>query len=314
MFHRYKQVFIEAYGAYIPQTRVPVAQIGTDKVASLSASRNLGVVSKAQAQMDEDAVTLAWEAASTAIEKLPDRTMGSIYVGSESHPYAVKSTAGILAQALNLGTEVMAADLEHACKAGTAATQIVANQIEAATITRGLAIGSDVSQAHPGDVLEYTAGAGAAAIVLSSHKLQAKAQINASVTVTSDTPDFWRRAYQKYPQHAGRFSGEPGYFYHVTQATQQLLHQIHKKPEDFNHAVFHMPNGKFPTKVARQLGFTPKQLEAGFTVNTIGNPYSASSLIGLCQVMDQSKPGDQILMTSYGSGSGSDSFWIEVLK
>jgi hydroxymethylglutaryl-CoA synthase len=69
-----------------------------------------------------------------------------------------------------------------------------------------------------------------------------------------------------------------------------------------------MPNGKFPLKVAKKMGISEKQLAVGLIVNEIGNPYSASSLIGLCRVLDKVKSGEKILLTSYGSGSGSDSF------
>ncbi len=82
------------------------------------------------------------------------------------------------------------------------------------------------------------------------------------------------------------------------------------KPEDFAYAVFHMPNGKFPLRAGKMLGFKPEQLEQGWVVNLMGNTYSGSSPTGLAAVLDVAKPGDNILITSFGSGAASDSFVI----
>lgn len=311
MFQTFTQVFLESYGAYTPSTRKSLIDIGHQQHKDGQAiSQSLGVTSKAQAAVDEDSLTLAWEAATQALNRYDSNNIGSLYVGSESHPYAVKSTAGVLARALGLRSDIMVADLEHACKAGTAGVQIVAGQIQAGLIAAGMAVGTDVAQARPGDVLEFSAGAGAAALVLGQQPSQVK--LKASLSLSTDTPDFWRRAYQKYPQHAGRFTGEPGYFRHVISASNRFLEALKKKPQDFTYAVFHMPNGKFPHKAAQQLGFTQKQIQPGFIVSEIGNPYSASSLIGLVRILEAAKPGESVFMTSYGSGSGSDCFWWEV--
>ena len=75
-----------------------------------------------------------------------------------------------------------------------------------------------------------------------------------------------------------------------------------------------MPNGKFPLEAALTLGFEKKQLEPGLIVGQIGNPYSASSLLGLCSVLEVAKPNDLIFLTSYGSGAGADSFILKTTK
>ncbi len=177
----------------------------------------------------------------------------------------------------------------------------------------GLVIGSDVAQAKPGDALEYTAASASAAFILGSSD-QVIAQVVESTSYSSDTPDFWRRDGQAFPSHAGRFTGDPAYFTHVISASKHLLEKTKTKPEDFDHVVFHMPNCKFPKQVAKKLGFTKEQLKAGFTVEQIGNPYSASSLLGLAAVLDIAKPNQKIFLCSYGSGAGSDAFIIETTK
>jgi hydroxymethylglutaryl-CoA synthase len=84
------------------------------------------------------------------------------------------------------------------------------------------------------------------------------------------------------------------------------------KPQDYNYAIFHQPNGKFPVNVAKKLGFTMDQITQGLMVPYIGNTYSGASMIGLASVLDVAKPGDRIFMTSYGSGAGSDGFDMTV--
>jgi len=125
---------------------------------------------------------------------------------------------------------------------------------------------------------------------------------------TSDTPDFWRRECEYYPRHGGRFTGEPAYFKHVLAASRNMMDQAKLKPADFRFVVLHMPNGKFPLQAGKTLGFSEQQMETGRVVTTMGNTYSGSSPTGLAAILDVADPGDLILLTSFGSGAGSDSF------
>jgi hydroxymethylglutaryl-CoA synthase len=174
-----------------------------------------------------------------------------------------------------------------------------------------LAIGMDTAQGRPGDALEYTAGAGGAAYLVGPAD-ESLAVIHGSYSYVTDTPDFWRREYQKYPEHGQRFTGEPAYFKHITEAAQGLMEAIQSKPEDYQYAVFHQPNTKFPQRVAGQLGFTKEQIAPGLLVPVIGNTYAGAALIGLTGILDIAQPGDRILMVSFGSGAGSDAFDIQV--
>jgi len=310
-------VGIVSYGAYIPKGRIKIAEIARVWGKSPEEiTRSLGIEEKAIASFDEDAATMAVEAAWQAIRraKIPATSLEAVYIGSESHPYAVNPTSTIVGETLGLGNDYLSADLEFACKAGSAGMQVVWGLIESKKIKLGLAVGSDSSQAKPHDALEFTAGAGAAAYVLGINEKDWIAKIIDFVSFSSDTPDFWRRDGISYPTHSGRFTGEPAYFCHVLAATQKLLQKTKLTPSDFDHCVFHMPNGKFPREVAARIGFSPKQLEMSLIVDKLGNPYSASSLLGLAAVLDQAKPEKRIFFCSYGSGAGSDAFIFETTR
>lgn len=275
-------------------------------------TEGLRVFEKSVPDLDEDAVTIAVEAARNAIMRsgVDPKRIGAIYAGSESHPYAVKPTATIVGQAVCSSSSFTAADLEFACKAGTAAIQVCLGLVGSQMIDLGLAIGADVSQGAPGDMLEYTAAAGGAAYLIGSRDLAA--EIEGTYSFTTDTPDFWRREGMPYPEHGGRFTGEPAYFKHVSGAARGLLKRMGTKPDDYDYAVFHQPNGKFPVRVSRMLGFTGEQIEPGLIVPMIGNTYSASCMIGLAATLDVARPGERIFVTSFGSGAGSDAFSIRV--
>lgn len=83
---------------------------------------------------------------------------------------------------------------------------------------------------------------------------------------------------------------------------------------DYQHAVFHQPNGKFPQRVAKMLGFTDKQIEAGLLTPQIGNTYSGAVPLGLSAVLDIARPGDRLFVVAYGSGAGADGFDMTVTE
>jgi len=310
-------VGIIGYGTYVPQKRITISEVAkTWGKNAADVEKSLGIVEKSVASCDEDAVTMAYEAASWALKRagIPSKKLEVCLVGSESHPYAVNPTSTIVAEFLGVGKNYLASDLEFACKAGTAGMIAVAGLIASGKASYGLVIGSDRAQSKPHDVLEYTAASAAAAFILGREDKNDIAQLLDFASFSSDTPDFWRRDGVRFPSHGGRFTGEPAYFTHVEGAAKLLLEKTKMKPTDFTHCIFHMPNGKFPRLVAKRLGFTPEQLAPSLIIDKIGNPYSASSLAGLSAVLDIAKPNQTIFMVSYGSGAGSDAFIFKTGK
>jgi len=307
-----KPVGIVGYGAYVPRYRLPakeVARVWTGGQAALP------IKEKAVPGLDEDVVTMSIEAARNAMKRagVPASEVRAVWVGSESHPYAVKPTSTLVAEAIGAVPNVQAADWQFACKAGTEAMVAAIGFVGSGMARYAMAIGMDTAQGKPGDALEYTAGAGGAAFLLGSAQ-EALAVIDHTYSYVTDTPDFWRRQHEKYPEHGQRFTGEPAYFKHITEAGKALLDASRTTPADYKYAVFHQPNTKFPQRVAEMLGFSQQQIETGLLVPVIGNTYAGAAIIGLTAILDIAEPGDRILMVSFGSGAGSDAFALTVTE
>jgi len=306
-------VGIVGYGSYIPWRRIKVEEIAKEWGGDASAlKRGILVEEKTVPSADEDAITIAVESAKSALRRaeIDPKKIGALYIGSESKPYAVKPSGTVVAEALGIVPEVHIADLEFACKAGSEGVFIAYGLVKAGLVEYALGIGADTSQGAPGNALEYTAAAGGAAFVVGSDNLIA--EIVETYSYSTDTPDFWRRDGQFYPSHAGTFTGEPAYFKHIENSARGVMEKARLTPKNITYAVFHQPNGKFPLRVGKRLGFTEEQLRPGWIVPKIGNTYSGCSLLGLTAVLDVAEEGDVILVTSFGSGAGSDSFILRI--
>ena len=117
-----KPVGIVGYGAYVPRYRLPateVSRVWTD------GAEGTPIKEKSVPGLDEDVATMSIEAARNALHRaqIDPQDLGAIWVGSESHPYAVKPTSTIVAEAIGAVPFTQAADWQFACKAGSEALQ-----------------------------------------------------------------------------------------------------------------------------------------------------------------------------------------------
>jgi len=307
-----RDVGIVGYGAYLPRYRLPGSEV--DRVWK-DGQGGSPVREKSVPGPDEDTATMSIEAARNALARaaIDPSHIRAVWVGSESHPYAVKPTSTIVAEAIGAVPATQAADWEFACKAGTEAFQAAMAYVGSGMADYVMAIGMDTAQGRPGDALEYTAGAGGAAYLVGPAE-EAVAVVEGSFSYVTDTPDFFRRPRQHYPQHGSRFTGEPAYFGHVLAAARQLMESLGTTPQDYAAAVFHQPNPKFPERAAKILGFKPEQTREGLLCPMVGNTYAGSSMLGMTAVLDVAQPGDRVLLVSFGSGAGSDAISMRVTE
>jgi hydroxymethylglutaryl-CoA synthase len=306
-----RPVGVWGYGAYVPHFRIQSQQIA--EVWRPKGAAAPPVPQKSVLSYDEDAITMAIEAARIAVRRSTAElaSIGGMWVGTESKPYAVKPTATLVAAALGLPGQLLSADIEFACKAGSLSMQMAVAGVGSGMLDKAVAIGVDAAQARPSDILEYTAACGAAAFVLGP-AAGSIAVIDETLSYSTNTPDFFRREGAAYPQHGGRFTEEPGYFHHTLTASRMFLEKTRSTASDYQYAIFHQPIPKLVDRAAKALGFSKTQIEQGFCAKSIGNAYAGSSGLGLAAVLDIAKPGDRIFYCCYGSGAGSDVFGFTV--
>jgi len=88
------------------------------------------------------------------------------------------------------------------------------------------------------------------------------------------------------------------------------MERFNLKANDLNYFVAHQPNPAFPVRIAKELGFKDEQYLPSLQINKFGNTYSGCSPVGLAAILDVAKPEERILLTSYGSGAGSDAYLL----
>ncbi len=305
----FNQVYLLKTGVAFPRQKTPIKKLAKKQGWLTNPGRSLGIEEKTIPALDEDSLTLAWQAASPIVQGFEEK-IGALYFGSESPPYAVKPAVTLLKNFLNLPPTIFGADLEFACRAGLEAAIIIAEFVQNKSIDYGLAIGADTAQAKPGDILSLSASAAASAWLIGQQATDGALRFIAASSFITDTPDFFRHQLSPYPAHGGRFTGQPAYFHHLEKAYIQLSSTLSLKADQIAKVAIHAPNMKFPQRLAKKLGFTPRQVEP-LIADKNGNPYTASVMVQGALKQEELRKGEKILLLSFGSGAGAIALLLE---
>jgi len=310
-------VKIAGYGASIPQCRITVEEIydmwpyafppGSIKIL-------MGLAERVVNRTDEDPVTMGSDAAKAAMEMsgLARDAIGGLFFGSFTNPYVTKSSGIIVAEIVGLNPQIRCADIQYGGKSGTVAVDIAASMVNSGVASYVLAIGADSVSRHcrPNTVLEYYAGAGAAALVLGKDGI---ANIDNIVTYNTDTPDYFRVDGDRYINPGFAEEEETtGYEHHIQEAIKLYFEKTGSKASDYQYLALSQLTGKRTISLAKSINFKEEAIMPGMVVSEIGYAGSASALISLCKILDMAKPGDKILVASYGFGAGCDVMGITV--
>lgn len=289
---------ISAYGVYIPRYRLSRKTI----------SRAMGWLSpgtlpgeKAVTNYDEDSLTMAVAAGVNCLKGASRVEVDGLYFASSTFPYREKESAAIMATALDFSASIRTADFANSLKAGTGAIVAACDSVEAKGARSVLVCSADCRLGKPGSSQEMLFGDGAAALLLSGSGVIAN--LEGWYSASYDFPDYRRSENDRFVRVAeDRFIREEGYGRFIPEAILGLLKKYKLEAKDISKVAYPCLNFRQHATIGKRLGFQPEQVqEPLFT--TIGEVGTASPLILLVAMLEEAKPGDSIIITSYGNGA-----------
>ncbi len=286
---------ILAVGAYIPRYR-----LSGKTLAEVWGGAGAG--ERAVANYDEDSLTMASEAALSALAGRDPSKVGACLFASTTAPYVEKSNATLLATVADLGTEVVTADLSGSLRAGTTAIRMALDLVKAGTAWQALVAAADMRPSAPGTELETLLGDGAAAVLLGEG--EAIATFEGAYTASHEFTDVWRKAGDRYLEMGDTtFVRAYGLDKHIPEAVDGLLSRVGLKRQDIAKVAYYAPDFRIHAALGRQLKFPETALLKEPVIGKVGNTGVASPLLGLASALEEAKPGDRILVVSYGNGA-----------
>jgi len=281
-------------GIHIPWRRL------TDSVAGEAWGRRGGPGEKAVAGHDEDSATMAVAAALDSIGKRSSSSIGALYFVSVTSPYAEKAAASIIAAAVDLGTDIRTQDFGGSLRAGTGAMLAALDAIRAGSAGEVLVTAGDCRLVPPGSMLEMAFGDAGAAVLLGMENVAAEPV--AFHSTTQETMDFWRTDKQRTVSSGdARFNRVEAYQKITVETCRTVMKKAGLDAKGIKKAVLTSPDGKGHGGVAKALGLDPKSVVDPMT-DAIGMVGTAQPFIMLANALENSAPGDKLLLACYGDG------------
>jgi 3-hydroxy-3-methylglutaryl CoA synthase len=287
-------VGITHYGSYIPLYRLERAAFQR----AWGTRQGKGEV--AVANYDEDALTLACEAAASCLGAAAP-ALGGVHFASTSAPYGEKQCAALLATVCDLRRDIFTADFAGSTRCGLSALLAAARSVQAGAAEHVLVTAADVRLAAPESELEGTLGDAAAAFVLGANEVVA--ELVDAASLSEEFTYLWRTDATRTVQIAGgRFANVYGYERDLGPAIQTLLRRQGLEPAAIAHLALAAPDGRAAADLAVALGFTASQLVESL-LPAIGCTGSAEAPLLLARALDRAEPGDLIVAGAFGEGA-----------
>ncbi len=298
-------VGITAYGAYVPYYRLSREAIAKAWGGVAAAGE------RSVANFDEDSITMAVEAAIDGMSGMDRNLIDGLLFASTSSPYREKQSATLIAFAAGLRRDIITQDYANSLRAGTSAMRSAIDAVKAGSSKRVLVAASDCRLGAPQSTWEQSIGDGAAALIFGDSDVVVS--IEGSYSISNEFIDLWRLEDDRFIRSwEDRFILTEGYDKVLPEAVSGAMKKYNLTPKDFAKVVFYAPDARAHARMAGSLGFDPRTQVQDPLFEEMGNTGAAFPLMLLVAALEEAKPGDRILLASYGDGS--DVFILQVTE
>ncbi|WP_374973358.1 3-oxoacyl-[acyl-carrier-protein] synthase III C-terminal domain-containing protein [Spongiibacter marinus] len=287
---------IAAIAAYLPRRRLSRACI-----ADANSWANPGLKARAKGHRatcshDEDSLTMAVAAARPVIDSVGSASApGSLVFASTTAPFADRQNATLIGEALSLPESISSADVGGSLRCASSAL-IQAMQRSEST----LLLASDQRKAQPASAAEMINGDGATALLTGQEDLLAI--FLASHSVSIDLTDHYRSQQNSFDyQLEERWVRDEGYLKIIPDAIQALLNRQGLSGDCIDHLLVAGPDQRSIARIARRCGISEDAAHSNLR-NDCGDTGSAHLLLMLAYALEQSRPGDKLLLANFSQG------------
>ncbi len=300
-------VGIGSFGGYVPRYRlnrmIIFGSMGWLNPVIITNARG----EKAVANFDEDSVTMAVAAGMDCLRGVDRQSIDAVYFATTTAPYRERQNANIVAGALGTRDEIRSADFAGSLKSGTSA---LLSALEFVGYNGGKAVvcAADCRLGKMASTQEMVFGDAGAAIMVSDQDVIA--EYKGSFSVSHDFVDHLRGANTKYDRMwEERWIRDVGYQQFIPQAVQGLCAKYGLSPSDFDRIIYPCYYGGARKNINKVLQVEQEKVQDDMLA-TVGDSGSAHPLLMLAAALENARPGEKILLVSYGSGC--DALWFEV--
>lgn len=305
-------VGITAYGAYIPQRRLSrmaiMQSMGWFAPGLMMAAQG----ERSMCHWDEDAMTMAVAASRDCLTGVDKHGVDAAYLASTSLPFKDRQNCGIMAAGVNLPEAgFVTADFAASTKSGTTAVLAAVDGIKGGTKRNVLVTASDARPTKAAWFYQLWYGDGAASLLLGTENVIA--EFKGAYSVSCDFVSSYRGANAKFDYGwEERWIRDEGYTQIIPAAVKGLLERCNVSVGDISKLAYPCHLSKSVHRsLAKLIGAGPDQVVDNLH-DVLGDTGAAHPLLLFIAALEQAKPGEKIVMMSFGQGC--DALLFEVTE
>ena len=285
-----------SYGVYVPRRRLQRASIHATNKWFAPGLGGLAKGEKAITGWDEDPITMAVEAGRNCMQGLDRSTLEVLSLASTTLPFADRSNSGVVKEAMNLDDELSVSDRTGSLRGATTA---LLDALEGQKTH--LCLAADRRKAKVASAQEMNYGDASTALLVGQGDVIAKYCGGYSTSI--DFVDHFRSTGIDFDYAwEARFARDEGYIKILGSAIKEGLAKNNVDPADITHAVIATPVRGVPQKLAALAGISTDAAADTLTAN-IGDSGVAHPILMLAHTLQKAKPGEKILLASFGQGA-----------